>query len=114
MPTRAPIEGATPWLQRTRIAKTRGYFTDREKSLAGEWTTCPVGEQHALWPLVVLFDRTGVPVDAELRRLGGGIHTKGFYYAVAEDQPELARQRCIEIRERVHEMREARARDVIA
>jgi hypothetical protein len=81
------------WRERIAAARERGRFTQDEIARAGaRWETCAVGEQHAMYPTVVVMEEsvlwpgtiiTTGPADHRLFRLGDTI--SGFGDAVARN-----------------------------
>jgi hypothetical protein len=101
------------WLERIIAARTRGCFTDKDRYLAGKWSTCAVGEQHAALPDVVVYVTSWIgaacPLDIELRWLGGqwpeGRH--GFLDAVIANDFDGAERALHAIEDRVQELKRA-------
>ena len=94
------------WRERIVAARARGGFTIDDKTAAGSWPTCAVGEQHAALPDVVVYEPSTfsasgvVPTDDVLTRLGSG-HRDGFCGAVLCDDATLAETLLDAIEDRV-------------
>jgi hypothetical protein len=79
------------WRERIAAARERGGFTlDEIARAGGSWETCAVGEQHAMYPTVVVMEESVLwpgttigPADDTLFRLGDAI--SGFGDAVARN-----------------------------
>ena len=72
--------------------------------MAGHWSTCSVGEQHELYPSVVLYnDYNTLPMDDVLRDLGCL-----FYEALLDRQLEEATKLLDAIEERVRNLQVSR------
>lgn len=93
------------WRERIAAARVRGRFTAADIEAAGEsWTTCAVGEQWRLHPLVVrMSDECECcrpqPYDPDLGRLGGG--PDGFGMAVCHQDIDRAEALLDQIEDRV-------------
>ena len=87
------------WRERIAEARERGEFSDEDASLSANWSTCAVGEQHALYPEIITY-RMGVeqkiPIHSELIRLGG-CRDGGFNQCVTENSIDIAERRLDEI-----------------
>jgi hypothetical protein len=58
------------WRKRLAAAITRGYFTNFQADLAGEWDTCAIGEAKKLNTSIVKRGYHNGPLDYELEKLG--------------------------------------------
>jgi hypothetical protein len=78
------------WRERIAAARERGRFTQDDTRAGASWETCAVGEQHAMYPTVVVMAESALwlgttigPADDTLFRLGDAI--SGFGDAVARN-----------------------------
>lgn len=79
------------WRERIAAARERGRFTAEDRTLAGSWETCAVGEQRHQHPAVVLVipGHLDLPADFDLQVLGGRA-VGGFALAVQYNRPHDA------------------------
>lgn len=79
----------TGWRKRIAAAKKRGYFTDYDGSLAGDWKSCAVGEARKVFggqrPGLLSGSLWFAPIDEKYHDLG-----TRFDLAIIEDNFDLA------------------------
>ena len=96
------------WRERVQAARERGGFLPEDRVAAGEWLTCAVGEHHAQYPDVVIYEKHWafpapalIPADFALNVLGGNGSHCGFSDAVGRNDFDLAEQLLDQIEDRV-------------
>lgn len=101
----------TTWRERNAEARARGRYLPEEIDLAAHWETCAVGEQHALYPDVVLLKDSlnlflqtcKVPVDPTLTALGDGrsgffMHLCGYNFDACDRDLDAIEARVLELK----------------